>query len=186
VAFGRAADGRTHLRGGWGYLLGDEGSGYSIGRAAIQNALYALEGHVSRGPLAEAVLDELGVDRVLELTRSIYGNAHPRVAIAAVAPHVISLAHDGDADSQSIIDSAAADLAKLVARTVQSIEPIESPISLAAAGGILLSSKRLQDQLHIGLRSRGVECDLNLVSEPLAGCVRLAAPEYCDTLVVWE
>ena len=38
VAFGRAADGRTIRCGGWGYLLGDEGSGYAIGRAALRLA----------------------------------------------------------------------------------------------------------------------------------------------------
>ena len=42
-AFGRAADGRTKRCGGWGYLLGDEGSGYAIGRGALQLALRSLE-----------------------------------------------------------------------------------------------------------------------------------------------
>ncbi len=186
VAFGRAADGRMNLRGGWGFLLGDEGSGYAIGRAALQHALYALEDNRKRSPLADKVLTGLGVDRVLELTRAIYSSPHPRVAIGAIAPYVTTLADKNDVDAQYIIDSAADQLAKLAARTMQSIEPIASPVALAAAGGILLSSKRLQEQLQIALRRSGLECDLTLVREPLAGCVRLATPEFAGTLVTWE
>jgi N-acetylglucosamine kinase-like BadF-type ATPase len=186
VAYGRAADGRSYLRGGWGYLLGDEGSGYAIGRDALRRSLHVLESDRSRTPLVETVTKSLGVERVLDLTRAIYGGPHPRVAIAAIAPYVIKLAEEGDADSQSIIDAAAGELAALVARTVQAIEPIEPPITLAAAGGILLSSKRLQDQLHVALRNRGIESELHLVDEPLKGCVRLASPEWDGKLVKWQ
>jgi N-acetylglucosamine kinase-like BadF-type ATPase len=186
VAFGRAHDGRTHLRGGWGYLLGDEGSGYAIGRAALQHTLHSLEVSTTHRPLVDAVLSAIGVNKVLELTRAIYGSSHPRVAIAAIASHVIAFAEDGDADAQSIIDAAASDLAELVARTVQAIEPVRSPIVLAAAGGVLLSSKRLQDQVQIALRRDGLECELHLVEDPLLGCIRLAASEYDGTLVVWQ
>jgi N-acetylglucosamine kinase-like BadF-type ATPase len=186
VAFGRAADGRTNLRGGWGFLLGDEGSGYAVGRAALQHALYALEDGGRRTPLADKVLDGLGVDRVLELTRAIYSSPHPRVAIGGIAPYVTTLADKNDVDAQRIIDSAAEQLARLVARTVQSIEPIASPVALAAAGGILLSSKRLQEQLQIAVRRSGVECNLSLVRDPLVGCVRLAAPECAGMLVSWQ
>jgi N-acetylglucosamine kinase-like BadF-type ATPase len=185
VAFGRADDGRTNLRGGWGYLLGDEGSGYAIGRAALQHTLHSLEISTTHRPLVDAVLNAIGVNKVLELTRAIYGSSHPRVAIAAVAPHVIAFADDGDADAQTIIDDAAKDLAELVGRTVQSIEPLDPTIALAAAGGVLLSSKRLQDQLQIALRRAGLDCALHLVEEPLAGCIRLAAPEFDGTLVTW-
>jgi N-acetylglucosamine kinase-like BadF-type ATPase len=185
VAYGRALDGRAHLRGGWGYLLGDEGSGYAIGRAALQHTLHSLEVSTTHRPLIDAVLSAIGVNKVLELTRAIYGSNQPRVAIAAVAPHVIAFADDGDADAQSIIDDAANDLAQLVARTVQSIEPVDSPIALAASGGVLLSSKRLQDQLQIALRRDGLDCALHLVQDPLIGCIRLSAAEFDGTVVTW-
>jgi glucosamine kinase len=186
VAFGRSKDGKTYLRGGWGYLLGDEGSGYALGRAALQHTLLALETGAARPPLVEAVMKTLGVSKVLELTRAIYGSAHPRVAIAALAPAVITLAEGDDAESQSIIDEAAEALAGLVARTVQAIEPIDLPVSLAAAGGVLLGSRRLQEQLDIALRRRGLECDVKFVDEPLIGCIRLASGQRDKSLVAWQ
>jgi BadF/BadG/BcrA/BcrD ATPase family len=39
VAWGRDASGRVARAGGWGYLLGDEGSGYGIAREAVRHAL---------------------------------------------------------------------------------------------------------------------------------------------------
>jgi glucosamine kinase len=186
VAFGRSKDGKTYLRGGWGYLLGDEGSGYALGRAALKHTLLALESAAARPALVEAVMSTLGVSKVLELTRAVYGSAHPRVAIAALAPVVISLADGEDAQAQAIIDEAAENLAGLVARTVQAIEPIDPPVSLAAAGGVLLGSRRLQQQLDIALRRHGLECDVNLVEEPLTGCVRLASLQRDKTLVAWQ
>ncbi|MCI0335356.1 MAG: BadF/BadG/BcrA/BcrD type ATPase [Planctomycetes bacterium] len=186
VAFGRSENGRTQLCGGWGYLLGDEGSGFAIGRSALQQALRALELNAARCPLTSAVLNHVGASTVMELTQAVYENPHSRVAIAGVAPIVISAADGGDADAQAIVDTAAGDLAKLVSRTVQSIEPIEPPLVLAISGSVLLRSKRLQNQLHVALRRSGLECEMNMVEEPLAGCVRLAAPEYNGTLITWQ
>lgn len=186
VAFARADDGRTTLCGGWGYLLGDEGSGYDIGRAGLQFALGELEANVTPSPLTASVLDELGAHTVLELTETIYHRADPRSAIASVAPVVIAAADENDSDAQTIVDSAAVDLANLAARAVQSIGFANTPFPLAVAGGVLVRSKRLSQQLHVALRGLGLTPEMNVVDEPLKGCVRLAAPEYAGTLLTWH
>jgi N-acetylglucosamine kinase-like BadF-type ATPase len=186
VALGRSRAGQIRLCGGWGFLLGDEGSGYSIGRAALQKALHAIELRAPRGALVTAVLKHIGASTEMETTKAIYGDPHPRVAIAGIAPIVITLADEGDADAQAIVDTMAVDLAKLVARTVQSIEPIEPPFALAISGGVLLGSQRLRDQLRVQLRREGLECEMNAVDEPLAGCVKLASPEHDGTLIAWH
>lgn len=186
VCFGRAADGRTTLCGGWGYLLGDEGSGYAIGRAGLQYALGSLESKGTRHPLAAAVLAAVEANTVMELTKHIYGSEDSRSTIGSVAPLVIKAADGGDADAQAILDSAAGDLAKLVARTYQSLGAIDNSLPLAVAGGVLVGSNRLQQQLHIELRRIGLAGELTVVDEPLNGCVRLADAEFADTLVTWQ
>jgi N-acetylglucosamine kinase-like BadF-type ATPase len=122
----------------------------------------------------------------MELTKAIYEGSEPRSAIASVAPIVIAAAEEGDADAQAILDKAAADLAKLVARTVRAIAPLDSPFSLAASGGVLVGSQRVRDQLQVALRRIGLACDMKVVDEPLNGCVRLAAAEIASTLVTWQ
>jgi N-acetylglucosamine kinase-like BadF-type ATPase len=185
VAFARAADGRTMLCGGWGYLLGDEGSGYAIGRAALQNCMLALESLPAKKPLAEATRKAIGASSIMELTKTIYEDREPRSAIASVAPVVIAAAEAGDEDAQEILDRAASDLANLVARTVRAIEPLETPFALAASGGVLIGSQRVRDQLQNHLRRMGLACDLTVVDEPLDGCVRLADPQCAGDLVNW-
>jgi N-acetylglucosamine kinase-like BadF-type ATPase len=185
VAFGRAADGRTALCGGWGYLLGDEGSGYAIGRAALQHALRNLELHAPRQPLTDAVLAAIGADSVMDITKIVYRSAAQRSAIAAVAPVVINHADAGDSDAQQILDAAAGDLARLAARAVRSLALTERPLPLAAGGGILTCSVRVQQQLQVELHRLGLSCQMQLVNEPLEGCMRLATAAHCAPLLAW-
>jgi N-acetylglucosamine kinase-like BadF-type ATPase len=185
-AFGRGADGQTALCGGWGYLLGDEGSGYAIGRAGLQLVLRTLEAKTPPKPLAEVLLKPLNVKAVTELTKRIYSDSDTRRAIAAVAPLVIAAADAGDPQAQAILDSAAQHLARLVGRAAQAVGLAGGPFALAVGGGVLVSSMRLQEQLSVDLRRRGTECEMMAVNDALAGCVRLADAEFAGTLVNWR
>jgi N-acetylglucosamine kinase-like BadF-type ATPase len=186
VAFGRGADGRTALCGGWGYLLGDEGSGYAIGRAGLQLLLETLEAKAPPKPLAETLRKALNVNAVTELTRSIYSDEDVRRAIAAIAPLVIDAADADDPDARAILGTAAKELAKLVVRAAQAVGLAGGPLALALGGGILIASQRLQQQLRAELQRQALDCAVTPVSEPLAGCVRLADPEFAGTLVSWH
>ena len=185
-AYGRNADGRTKRCGGWGYLLGDEGSGYAIGRAALQHTLRSVEEGSSGHGLAAAVLSKVGARTVTELTRAIYGDAHPRHAVAALSTLVAAAADSGDSDATEILDAAALDLAKLVARTIHAVGLPENGCPLAVSGGVLMNSKPLQNLLRKELQNVQVNCVPSVVSEPLEGCVRLADDRFAGTLVKWH
>jgi N-acetylglucosamine kinase-like BadF-type ATPase len=186
VAFARAADGPTALCGGWGYLLGDEGSGYAIGRAALQFALQQLESRAAPGPLAQAVLSAVGANSVLDVTKAIYRRADPRAAIASIAPVVTRAADENDPHAQELLDAAAADLAALVARASRAIGFTDEPFPLAVAGGIVVGSRRLQQQLQVELGRQGLAAEMRVVDEPLEGCVRLATADDCGSLLTWH
>ena len=185
VAFARGADGRTALRGGWGYLLGDEGSGFAIGRAALQHTLEVLQASAPGTALSDAVLDALKVKSVRELTAAIYKNSDPRATIAAIAPLVAGVAERGDATARAVLSACAGSLAELVRRAAAAVDLDEGPFSLAAAGGVFTGVKQLQDELVAELKRLGLKCELQLVDNPLRGCVRLAAPEVAGNLVTW-
>jgi N-acetylglucosamine kinase-like BadF-type ATPase len=184
-AFARAADGRTARCGGWGYLLGDEGSGFAIGRAAVRLALRALESGGQSEPFARSVQDALGAKSVSELTNNVYKCSDPRAKIAAIAATVISAANEGDSNALTILESAARDLATIVSRAACLVGLTEAAIDVAASGGVLISSKKLQDCLRSELQNLGLNCQLHVVTEPLEGCVRLAASDFAGTLVEW-
>jgi N-acetylglucosamine kinase-like BadF-type ATPase len=186
VALARSADGHTTLCGGWGYLLGDEGSGYSIGRAALRCALICMEAHSARSPFVRAVLEKTTVNSVMELTKAVYEQPFPRTAIAAIAPIVVQAAEAGDADAQAILDEAAHDLAKLAERAARCLNENEDPITLAASGGLLVSSHRLQQSLQVELTRSGLGIEMRVVDEPLEGCVKLAASGFADSFIKWQ
>jgi N-acetylglucosamine kinase-like BadF-type ATPase len=185
-AFARNADGRTARCGGWGYLLGDEGSGYAIGRAAIQVALGTLETGQKGGMLARTVLSALRAESVSDVTHAVYGSSNVRAKVASIAPVVIVAADVGDSKALSILDSASRDLADLVARAARSVDLAAGPIQIAASGGMLLNSQPMRDRLQTGLKEMGLDCSICVVDDPLTGCVRLAASEFAGTLVQWQ
>ena len=184
VAFARGADGQSILCGGWGYLLGDEGSGYAIGRTALRQALLDMETSTRR-PLTDAVLRAMEAKAPVDITRAIYRDDDPRAAIAAIAPIVINAAEGDDPDAQGIVETAAHDLAGLAARAVTQVKLLERPIPIAVAGGVFINSRRIQQELELELRRRGVVCTLQPVDEPLMGCVCLADDQYAGSLVTW-
>jgi N-acetylglucosamine kinase-like BadF-type ATPase len=188
IAFGRAADGRTKRCGGWGYLLGDEGSGYSVGRGALSHTLRELECETVWSPnsLTEAVVAKLQVKSVTDLTRAVYTSGDPRSFIASLAPVVVEAAEHGDQKAESILDWAATELAELIARTADLMDGSDAPIPLAIGGGFLVRSHRLREQLLEWLRKFKVECIAKLVADPLEGCIRLADPQFAETLVTWH
>jgi N-acetylglucosamine kinase-like BadF-type ATPase len=186
VAFARAADGRTALCGGWGYLLGDEGSGYAIGRAALRVALACLETRSEPGRLARAVLDKHGAETVAELTNAVYNSPDPRAIAVAMAPLVLEAAVDDDSIAQGILDTAAHELAQIATLAATRAGLSERPIPLAVAGGILVRSADLRGRLECELQRLAAECELKVVEEPLDGCLRLASEQFAGSLVTWR
>jgi N-acetylglucosamine kinase-like BadF-type ATPase len=185
-AFARNSDGRTARCGGWGYLLGDEGSGFAIGRAALQLTVYALETGERQGPLVRKILAALGAQSVSDVTHAVYGSADVRAKVASIAPFVIAAADIVDSKALSILDSAAKDLAELVARAVRTVGLAADSLQVAVSGGVLVNSQPLRDRLQAELRELALDCSIRVIEEPLHGCVRLAAPELAGTLVQWH
>jgi N-acetylglucosamine kinase-like BadF-type ATPase len=96
--------------GGYGWLLGDEGSGFWIGRQAVRTALDALAAEPARGQLVRAVLAEAGVDPAApraahRLITAV--NAESPVRLARFAPLVSTAQADGDPAAVAIVDQAA-------------------------------------------------------------------------------
>jgi glucosamine kinase len=84
--FASQRGGALHQIGGWGLVLGDEGSGAWIGRRALSETLRAVDGFRAMSPLARALLDDLGgPDGIVAFAQG----ARP-ADLAALAPRVIA------------------------------------------------------------------------------------------------
>jgi N-acetylglucosamine kinase-like BadF-type ATPase len=155
VAYGVNPQGRSALAGGWGYLLGDEGSGYWLGREGLRALTLAQDG---RGPgtvLQESLPEALGLalDRTA-LIRWLYADPTSRVGeIAALAPAVLAAADRGDGVAADIVGRAARHLAGL-GRAVAARLGLACP-QYALAGGLLAQPNPLSTALcqQLGLPS---------------------------------
>jgi N-acetylglucosamine kinase-like BadF-type ATPase len=186
VAFGRNAEGKTQLCGGWGYLLGDEGSGYYVGQSALWHTLNNLERNSVSDPLTAAMTGALDAESIMDVTKAIYTSSDPRATIASLASIVVDVAERQVPEAEAILDAAGDLLAGLVGRTADLLDVNDQPFALAVAGGLLVGSKRVREQLQSWLQRFSMQVEMTVVDEPLSGCVRLAAPQFDGKLVKWH
>ena len=134
VAWGRSPDGRQARAGGWGYLLGDDGSGYGIARAAVRHALGRLDAGLGPDPLSTRLAAACGVARPGLLLDHFYAVSERRYW-AERSRAVFELAEAGDPAAYGIVAGAAGALAALVERVSLRLA-IAGPVILA--GGVLV------------------------------------------------
>lgn len=122
-------------RGAWGWLLGDEGAGFWLGREAVRHALTEVERGAVRSDLTRQVIARLGIDpdRALEgLVRVPY--ERPPIALAELAPVVTDLL-----DSDPAAVSIAARAADILARLVLDLDP-RPGLPIVMTGSVLQSA----------------------------------------------
>jgi len=99
--------------GGWGFLLGDQGSGAIMGREAARAAVLAIDGLGPSTPLTDYILGELGRDQTVlaEWARTARPSAY-----AHFAPHVLAFAEQGDEVADGIVGDARRAIEALASR----------------------------------------------------------------------
>lgn len=142
IAWGRAADGRTARAGGWGRMVGDEGSGFAIGIAALRAVMQAHDNRISATVLTERILDAVGSREAPALVD--WSERASKADIAGFAPLVLVAAEEGDGCAAAITDGAAQDLARHVRVLVHGLGPWESTPRLAFGGGLLTRASTLR------------------------------------------
>jgi len=165
VAYGRTANGRETQRGGWGWMIGDDGGGAWITREASREVIGRAESGRPVGPLGEAILAACGARDSRELIANLHA-MHEPMQWAGVASAVFASANADPAASE-VVHRAAAALAQL-ARQVQDALGLEGPVVLA--GGLLLN----QPLLEAEVRERTSAQCIRLEEPPVEGAVRLA------------
>ncbi len=173
IAFARSPDARLHRAGGYGWQLGDEGGGYWLGRRALAAGARATDDPDESSTLLERLLVALGLRHLDDLIRWT-ATATP-AQVAALAPHVLNAAREGEAVARRAVGEAAVELARLV-EVLGRHFPGAEPIAVATAGGLLRPGSPLLQSLHDVLAADMPRAHLKdgPVDAP-AGAVRLAA-----------
>lgn len=130
--------------GGWGYLVGDEGSGYWIGMEAIRAFMRHHDGRGYGTRLTDLILTKLELDTPDDLIRWLYATNRTR-EVAALAELVLQTADLGDSLATSIIERGAQELL-VHANAVLNRLKVES-LPIAFTGGLLERPNMLSHRL---------------------------------------
>jgi len=143
--------------GGWGYLLGDEGSGYDIGRQAIRQALQEEENGQAYSGLTAAVLDFYAVETPKQLLEKVYAADNSQNIVAACAERVCAMAAAGENAAVRIAQAAAAALLDLAKRGFTTVR--ESPVELGLCGSVLGHGSPVRRYFEVLAEQEGLEFD---------------------------
>lgn len=174
AAWGKNGRGEEARAGGWGYLLGDEGSGYWLGREAVRHSLRRMNQGLEPDELSTALLASCGVDDPNKLIAMFHSPETGRRFWAQRARLVVEAADAGHAPSRALMEQAGRDLADLAAQTVRQLG-IGGPVILG--GGLGMNVPGLQESFRTALAAAGITDVRVLVQEPVFGVLQLVAEQ---------
>jgi glucosamine kinase len=152
AAFGRSPAGTTGRCGGWGPIIGDEGSGTWIGRRALSIVSAAADGRESQTGLTGAVLTAAEVNEVMDLIP--WAAAATREQIASLAPVVFTVAEGGDLRANAVVSLAVEELMLHIRALAQQLFGDErAAVPVALAGGLMSKGSMLRKRLEHRLRA---------------------------------
>lgn len=168
VVCGRARDGTTRRVGGWGYRLGDSGSGYAVGRAGLRAVAEAFDGGVDTS-LRVRVREQYDIDSQEALIHRVYQDDFP---LQTVAPLVIEAAVEGDPVAADILSSQAEQLTQQVEWLLEGTDDFAPRIALL---GGMLQSEHYAQVLRQALRDRVPDWSVEVLRDkPALGALRRA------------
>jgi N-acetylglucosamine kinase-like BadF-type ATPase len=170
VCWARSPDGTSIRVGGWGYLLGDEGSGYDLALRALRTVAQTADGRAAAHSLLAAVLEYCGLVQPTQLIGYIYRSELTRAAIAEISKLVLQLAEAGDTHAVALIEQAADELADMLTVAVRKLGIDAPPVALA--GGLFATSLLMRAALLS--RVSTPLGPVTYVDDPVVGAITLA------------
>lgn len=177
ICYGQNASGQTHRTGGFGYLIDDEGSGYSIGRDLLRAVVRAEDGRIAPTVITAMVYEQLQVSDVRQIVGFVYDKNTNKKDIAALAPILSRASAQGDEAALAIVNQSAGALVELVAPVAERLDLRTG--ELAIAGSVLRCNKEVREGFGGMLRQRYPELVCTLPKHDAArGAAMIALREF--------
>ncbi|HBJ37259.1 MAG TPA: hypothetical protein DDZ51_21385 [Planctomycetaceae bacterium] len=170
-AYARTADGTEDRCGGWGYLYGDEGSGYALGLAGLRAAVMAFDGRTKPTELVDGFRNWLGENDVPRWLTEL--RSWDRDQIAGAAKIVCQCASGNDETAIGLIDQAAQSLAQHLT-TLWNRQFCGQASDIVLAGGLLVGNESLRTKvIHCFLESGGKTGGVTVVERSSDAMIRM-------------
>jgi len=178
ICYGRNEAGRAARAGGWGYILGDEGSGWWIGRQALSAVMRAGDGRGPATRLTAGVLEHFAFEQVSDLVHEVYFRDTRRRAVAGLSGVVQGAADDGDVVARQILSDAADELVLAVRSVATRLEMRGLQFPLVLSGSLFRVVPTLLSDVGVRLAEVAPRSQPKVLDvEPAMGAVRLALAE---------
>lgn len=178
IAYGVNGEGYAARAGGWGFVLGDEGSGYWIGREALTAVVRQADGRGPRTRLTPLVLEHFHLTRIDGLVREVYDRGLRRQAVAALGAVVDRARGDGDVVAADILNAASDELTRAAASVIARLQMRGHAFRTVLAGGMFRVIPWLVGDVGRRLAEVAPRTTVaRLEAEPAVGAVHLALRE---------
>ena len=182
--FGVADDGRSWRAGGWGHLVGDEGSGYWIGAESIRAALHDRDASGPATLLSDAIPAFYEQDSIEAVANLVYSKPLAKGEIAALAQQTAELALQGDAVSREIYERGAGELARQIVAVIE-MTGLSGRFPVGLIGSVFRAGELYVDPLERLVHQRSPQARVHVVHlPPVAGSLMLAARASGQTQAV--
>ena len=162
VAAGINSTGRYVRVGGWGALFDDHGSGYDIGRRALNAAFRAADGRGPRTKLTAAIKRKFRLKNLEDLIYTIYSTGLTVGETASLAP-LVSKAAPYDEVSRNILQGAGTTLGELACVVAKRLKMDRNYVKVATVGGVFNAGKYLTKAFQKKVKQ---ECPLAEIVKP--------------------
>jgi N-acetylglucosamine kinase-like BadF-type ATPase len=176
IAYGTDPTGASARAGGWGNLIGDEGSGWRMGRDALAAVAQATDGRAPATELTERILSHWRLDNPSDLILRVYDPAMSKGDIAELSGIVFAAASAGDAVARGIVDDAVRSLATIPVAVAGRLS-FPGAIPLAFAGGLLLYRSIFRQRVLDLIGARVPVAPPVLIDDPALAAARAAATD---------
>ena len=153
ICCGVNARGRHACAGGWGPVVGDEGSGSWIARRALQAVARATDGRGRKTSLADAACDFFNVAKAEDLSTAVYAPNVTNSRIAGFASRVVMAARRRDVVAREIIEEAGRELARAASAVIRKLKMERECFQVAYVGGVFAARGLILEPLGEELKS---------------------------------
>ncbi len=180
ITYGINVQGNMERVGGWGYLLGEKGSGYALGSEGLAAAFSAYDQLGRETELVQLMMDHFQVRQPQEIVAMIYQAKNQKEIIASFGKVVVKAANQDDAVSLDIVNNNATYLGASISCLIKKLfaNQLDKIIPVVLTGGVFNCFDLLKEPMEDALRANNIKAKFIVPNvEPVIGAVVAALLE---------
>ncbi|MDR7075875.1 N-acetylglucosamine kinase-like BadF-type ATPase [Neobacillus niacini] len=173
IIFAHDGNNRIVRSGGWGHRVGDEGSGYWIGKQAIQAVLKMVDGRGEETLLSKLILEKFNFNKIEDLYNWTYSDSYSVDEVGALAAVVDEAFRLGDTVSKRILDAAVSELLLLIETAIEKADIQQDEFDMIFQGGVFHHNHYIKNQVCQRIQQSTTKVKIRTTTEePISNIIK--------------